>query len=330
MEEKENQNLEQNSDSGKKSGKGIFIVIGIMLIIIIALICYIAFGSSTNQKDQEAKDTNTTTSREVEKEKSKDSKDQDDEEDDDDDDEEDEKDSKKKDKNVSKNTSNETNTSSSSKFGKKKKESTNTENTTANTTTNTTSNTTTEEKDSSKTTETTTSSDWKSGEFVFDGIKYKINDDYKKYVDNGWSVDLSKYGYEDGYILNKNDKTSSTVTLTNSEKYDEKTYVNIGFVNLSDSAKDVTESQVWAVSVDNAGKYRTKVDFELPGGIKNGSSLAEVEAAYGKPEDESDIYRSEDLKYTSYTYSSREKNTPQLRLVIYDEEGLVEFDYKQY
>lgn len=329
MEEKENQNLEQNSNSGKKSGKGIFIVVGILLIIIIALVCYIVFGSSTNQKEQEAKDTNTTTSREVEKEKSKDSKEQEDEDEDDEEDEDDKdnkKDSKKKDKNVSKNTSNETNTSSSSKFGKKKKDSTNTENTT----TNTTSNTTTEEKDSSKTTETTTSSDWKSGEFVFDGIKYKINDDYKKYVDNGWSVDLSKYGYEDGYILNKNDKTSSTVTLTNSEKYDEKTYVNIGFINLSDSAKDVTESQVWAISVDNVGNYRTKVDFELPGGIKYGSTLAEVEAAYGKPEDESDIYRSEDLKYTSYTYSSREKNTPQLRLVIYDEEGLVEFDYKQY
>ena len=33
----------------------------------------------------------------------------------------------------------------------------------------------------------------------------------------------------------------------------------------------------------------TPISFELPGGVKNGATLADVEAAYGKPEDENDI-----------------------------------------
>lgn len=312
----ENQN--QNQNPNKKSGKGLFIFIGILIIIIAALVGYIVWNQSNTQKTSNVNNTNTSVSKKADKDADEDEdevdEDEDEDEDDEDEDEDDKKSSKKNTTNTSKEEDKNTskNKTSNSTFGKKDKNETNSTNT----------------EKTEKTTNSTISSDWKSGEFIFDGASYKLNGDYKKFVDNGWSVDLSKYGYEDGYILNKNDKTYSTVSLENS-KY-EKAYVSIGFINLSDSAKDVSESQVWAISVDNYGSYRTQVDFELPGGIKYGSTLEEVEKAYGKPEDESDIYRSDSLNYTTYTYDSSEKNTPQLRLTIYDDGGVTAFDYKIY
>lgn len=306
----------QNQNPNKKSGKGLFIFIGILIIIIAALVGYIVWNQSNNEKTSSVNDTNTSVSKKVRKDADEDEDEVEEEEDEDEDEDEDENSSKKNTTNTSKKDKNNTskNTSSNSTFGKKDKNETNSTNT--------------DKTEKTTNSNSTISSDWKSGEFIFDGASYKLNGDYKKFVDNGWSVDLSKYGYEDGYILNKNDKTYSTVSLENS-KY-EKAYVNIGFINLSDSAKDVTESQVWAISVDNYGSYRTQVDFELPGGIKYGSTLEEVEKAYGKPEDESDIYRSDSLNYTTYTYDSSEKNTPQLRLTIYDDGGVTAFDYKIY
>ena len=219
-------------------------------------------------------------------------------------------------------------TDSKKGFGKKDKETTDNK-TTEN-------KTTTESKDDSKedskteskenTTATApTSGDWKSAEFTFDGKSYKINDDYTKFKANGWYIDLTKSGYEDGYILNKNQKVYSTVNFLN-DNY-KKANVRVGFINLGDKAVDITETQIWAITVDN--KYSdTPVDFTLPGGIKNGSTLAEVEAAYGKPTDESDIYRSEDLGYTTYTYDNDLE--PELRLTIWDEGGLTKFEYKIY
>lgn len=178
--------------------------------------------------------------------------------------------------------------------------------------------------------QTTTSSnaklsdDWTSGEFAIEGKPYKLNSDYSTLVDNGWYIDLVEMGYSDGYILNKNDKTYSTVDLYNDDFEDAD--VSIGFINNGDGAKDITESQFWAINVDNSYSD-TPVEFELPGGIKTGSTLAEIEAVYGKPE-EDDIYRSDDLGYTNYSYVY--DYSIYLDLTVYDDKGLVEFDYKIY
>ncbi len=293
--------MEENQNP--KSNKGIFIVIGIMAIVIIALVGYIVYSNSNSEKEVAGNNTNTSLSNKSDKDvdENKDSKD----------DEEDDEDDKK-------------NTSKNSTFGKKDKNETNTE---ANTSKD--SNTTNTSKDNNETNtgSTLSTADWKSGEFKFDGVAYKLNSDYKNLIDNGWSVNLADAGYEDGYILNKNDKTYSTANLEN-DKYDDAD-VSIGFINLGDSAKDVSECQFWAISVDN--QYSdTPVEFELPGGIKPGASLADIEAVYGKPADESNIYRSEDLKYTKYTYESDDRDTPMLELTVFDEDGLTEFDYKIY
>lgn len=342
-----NVNPEQNPKP--KSNKGLFVVIALMAIIIAGLVGYVVYTDSqeSGEKDSTSSskefDSETDTDEEEKEDKKskddkkKDSKDEDEDEEEDkksndkdeEDEEEDDDDKKSDDKKDKESDEDEDEKTDSKKgFGKKDKETTDNK-TTEN-------KTTTESKDDSKedskteskenTTATApTSGDWKSAEFTFDGKSYKINDDYAKFKANGWYIDLTKSGYEDGYILNKNQKVYSTVNFLN-DNY-KKANVRVGFINLGDKAVDITETQIWAITVDN--KYSdTPVDFTLPGGIKNGSTLAEVEAAYGKPTDESDIYRSEDLGYTTYTYDNDLE--PELRLTIWDEGGLTKFEYKIY
>ncbi len=307
MEENLNSEPNLNPEPNKKSNKGIFIVVALMAIIIVALLGYIIISNSKESKESGAENNSTASSKVSESTKEKDSKDEDD-------DKNTSKDNDDKDKNKNKNTNENTTNSTfgkkdknttNSSFGKKDKDTTNT-------------------SDVSNNSNTSLSTDWKSAEFTLDGKSYKVNDDYLKYTANGWTIDLKAAGYEDGYILNKKDKVSTTVDLLNS-KFDDAD-INVGFINLGDSAKDITECQVWGISVDN--KYSdTPVDFTLPGGIKNGSTLAEIEAAYGKPE-EDDIYRSDDLGYTKYTYDNDLK--PQLSLTVWDDGGLTEFEYKIY
>ena len=169
------------------------------------------------------------------------------------------------------------------------------------------------------------SSDWMDCEFAIEGKKYKLNNSYKTYTQDGWYIDLEKMGYSDGYILNKNDKTYSTIDLLNDNFEDAD--VSVGFINRGDNAQDITECDIWAINIDNSYSD-TPISFELPGGVKNGATLADVEAAYGKPEDENDIYRSEDLGYTKYSYDY--DYSIYFEVTVYDEEGLTEFGYKIY
>lgn len=321
-----------NPEPKPKSGKGVFVIVALMAVIIVVLVAYIMTNNSSESKDSGKEKNSTTSSKVSDSEKKKEDKEKEDDEEKADDEENDkdvEKNTSKKDKNTSKtddeedeedDDKEENKNTSSSGFGKKDKNTAN-------------KNTVKEEvkkDDESKDKKETTapanlSADWKSSEFTLNGKSYKINDDYTKFNADGWYVDLKKAGYEDGYILNKNDKVFSTIDFLN-DKFDDAD-VNVGFINLGEKAKDVTECQVWAITVDN--KYSdTPIDFTLPGGIKNGSTLAEVEAAYGIPTDESDIYRSEDLGYTTYTYDNDLE--PQLRLTIWDEGGLTKFEYKIY
>lgn len=179
----------------------------------------------------------------------------------------------------------------------------------------------TEEKE---TTSNISSLDWKSGEFQLDGNSFKLNSDYSTLVSKGWSVDFKKYGYSNGYVLNHKDKLLSTLDLENSKFSDSR--VTIGIVNLDTAAKDATECQFWAISVNNS-YTKTPVDFVLPGGIKSGSTIKEVEKVYGVPESKN-IYRAESSGYTVYTYEY--DYSIYLKLTIYDTDGLKGFDYKMY
>ncbi|MCP1101928.1 putative small lipoprotein YifL [Aequitasia blattaphilus] len=178
----------------------------------------------------------------------------------------------------------------------------------------------------------TVDSEWTEMEFIFDGVNMKLLETpYKTLEENGWTFNMADYGYEDGYILNPKDKLTSTIDLTN-EKYLEDKYavrVSAGFINTTDGAVDVTESNVWAIQADVSSamkKGEPYPDFVLAGGITWGATYEEIKAAYGEPSEEP--YRSEDLGY--YTYEYKNEYSQNMRFVVYDEMGLTEIDIHNY
>ncbi len=170
------------------------------------------------------------------------------------------------------------------------------------------------------------SADWRDFQFSFDGQLYTMPVDYKTVADAGWTFDITDYGYEDGYILNSGDRTTSTIDLEN-DKYED-VDVSIGMTNTGDKACDITEGQLWAFDCDISftDDDEPKPEIELPGGLTWGSTIEDVIAAYGEPEDEP--YYSESLGYYSYEYETENLST--FSLIVYEDKGLTEFDFRVY
>lgn len=182
----------------------------------------------------------------------------------------------------------------------------------------------TQEQDTSNQTAQTgtlTSTDWKDMMFALDGQVLTLPFDYSQ-IQSTWTLDMADYGYEDGYVMNKGDKTYSTIDLENS-LYEAP--LTVGFVNNGDAAQDILQCQIWSVDIDTTYSD-TYPQIELPGGITWGSTVEQVVAAYGEPEDEP--YRSDDLGYYSYEYSY--DYSKYLTLYIWDDGGLKEVEYQVY
>ena len=169
-----------------------------------------------------------------------------------------------------------------------------------------------------------TSTEWSSGEIKIDGVKFSLKDKYKKFVKNDWTVNLEKYGYENGYILNSGDKTSTTIQLNN-PKYS-LALAQVGFINTSKEPTDIKNCEIWSISINNLDSL-SPIPFELPGGIKNGSTQEEIFQAYGELSEDK-IYRSDASGYTTYHYQSSYDNY--LDLYVYDGQGLLEINFKSY
>ena len=146
-------------------------------------------------------------------------------------------------------------------------------------------------------------------------------------VKDKFKVDLSPYGFDDGYILNPGDSIASTIDVQHD--FDDRFELQFGFANNSDSSKDILECDVSSLYADIEGMENTNYpNITLSGGITWGSTLDEVEAVYGKPK-EDDIYRADELYYWSYTYTSEDYST-QVILHIYDDGGVKEIDLRTY
>lgn len=168
------------------------------------------------------------------------------------------------------------------------------------------------------------SNNWSNEEFKLNGIKFKLKNQYMTFVEKSWKVDLEKYGYANGYILNSGDKTSTTIQLNNQEY--QSALVQVGFINNSKEAKDIKDCDIWSISINNKN-VATPVPFELPGGIKNGSTKEEIFKSYGELKEEK-IYRSDSQGYTTYHY--QDGYNKYLDLYVYDDEGLLEINFKSY
>ena len=182
------------------------------------------------------------------------------------------------------------------------------------------------------TTETTTetksdiTTDLYSEQFIMDGVTYTLPFDYALIKDK-YTFDLSDYGKEDGYILNPEDKTSSTIELNNSE-LDKDFDFYVGFVNTTDTAIDIKESSIWAVDFDKSwSKTDNYPNIVLPGGITWGSSIDDIKKAYGEPSEEP--YYADSMKYWEYTYLDNDYDY-RVYLTIYEDSGLSKIRLQSY
>lgn len=168
------------------------------------------------------------------------------------------------------------------------------------------------------------SDDWKDCEFIFNNKAYKLYFPYSDLKNDGWTFDLADYGYSNGYVMNPGNKVTGTINLEN-PNFD--STVRIGFINDSNTIKDITECNIWSFEVDNAfvDEDEKPVSFTLPKGIHNGSSLQDVINAYGEPKDS---YRADSLGYWNYTY--QDEYSKYFRLTIYDDKGVTAFSYDMY
>lgn len=184
----------------------------------------------------------------------------------------------------------------------------------------------TESKTESKTSSSNATSgniadNWDSFQFMLDGKLFNMMCDYADLEAEGWSFDLADYGYDDGYVLNRDDG----VWGIELEKDGYEITADVGIQNVGDKACDITEGQIWQFSFSIEFEDGKIPDIVLPGGIKWGSTLEEIEEAYGEPTDEP--YYAESLNYYSYEY---ETDLNSLSLTIYDDGGLKEFKYSIY
>ena len=192
----------------------------------------------------------------------------------------------------------------------------------------------TEEETTEATTEAATeasapgdlSDDLYSEQISIDGVVYHLPFDYSLISDK-YTFDLADYGKEDGYQLEANEYTLSTIYLENSE-IDEDFDCTVGFKNLTSEAKDIKTTSIWAMDFDMTYcKTDNYPKVVLPKGITWGSTLDEVKAAYGEPTE--DPYYADSLGYWSYTYSDDDLDYS-VDLIIYEDKGVTEIDVKSY
>lgn len=188
-----------------------------------------------------------------------------------------------------------------------------------------------QEENSDKSDETTggnLSDNWTDMQFQFDGKNYAIPFSYQDMKAAGWSFDLAEYGYDGGYVLNPGDKVSSTIDLTNASYDPYEVYINVGFINNDDTAKDITECDIWSFSLDVATGFSladSYPDMKIAKGIGIGSTREEVEAAFGKTEE---VYEDTELNYVSLEYSL--DVTYYLRINIVGDYGVTSIELQAY
>lgn len=168
---------------------------------------------------------------------------------------------------------------------------------------------------------------------VIDGVLYKSEDPYSLLVENGWDFDFEDYNIDEDYVLNKGEYIYATVHLKNPAKYGgdyANPEITIGFINNADTVKALKECSIHGIEVDGSYGFRrfeddpnravSCYDFEIIKGLRRGSSMEEVKAAWGEPEDvyvaDGDDYHYEQMTYQGdhVTYKLKVFTKPEIGL----------------
>lgn len=114
------------------------------------------------------------------------------------------------------------------------------------------------------------------GDNLNDPIKVALNDEvytfpgstFADFEANGWVIDSGS----EGAALAANYSTSVTYTKGD-------VTINLSAANNGEAALPINECECWALVYKSSN-----LDFSFPGGITNGSTPEEIEAAYGAPD----------------------------------------------
>jgi hypothetical protein len=174
------------------------------------------------------------------------------------------------------------------------------------------------------------STNWKDLDIKVDGVLYQFPYDYDELVDNGWSMDLAEYGYEDGYTLNKGDMTYSTIELTHANygtDWDSFT-IWCGFANYTDKTIDITQGNLWAIELDIMDGLEIREKYPtvyISNGITWGATQEDIIKAFGEP---TSAYESDESEYVVLEYMF--DYDIYMELTVYNEFGLTCIDLSSY
>ena len=157
-----------------------------------------------------------------------------------------------------------------------------------------------------------------------DGKVYAIPFNFNELLSD-WTFDSSYYDEEEDRILEPGDDSLCIYELKNS-KYED-FYFDVGFTNHTDETKTTWECDVTKLYLDISYTEGAYPEVVLPKGITWGSTVADVVAAYGEPEDEP--YYSDSFHYYSYEYTNDDYSV-YVTLSIYEDGGLKEIDIRSY
>ena len=171
---------------------------------------------------------------------------------------------------------------------------------------------------------------WTDGAVVVDGVLYQsLKTTMPELIENGWDFNFSNYNIKATDKLQPGAFVSGKVTLLNPKFSGEKNdgpAIRVGFANISSEAKPYKECTIRGIEVKGTTGFQTWensyyqlpcYDFELPGGLRRGSTLEEVRAVYGEP---SHISVNEGV-YEAWSYSVSGSKI-EMRLEIYYDYGL--------
>jgi hypothetical protein len=140
-------------------------------------------------------------------------------------------------------------------------------------------------------------SNYESGEFILDGYKYTLGDNFSSFYDNGWY-----YTSENKFLtLDAEEKFNNSIPIELKE--DSNTTISAKFINLDDESNLLRKCNVWSIYY-TTDSTNPDVSFTLPGGIKYGSTYDDIKSVYGKADY---VYTDFSENFTKYQYNDDEQ-----------------------
>lgn len=164
-------------------------------------------------------------------------------------------------------------------------------------------------------------------EFKIDGVKYQMPCLVQDLVDNGWTCDeMTEYVMNPDTTLVGSGSFVKQDYLVSEGRFDNFELEVGAVINDGDELLSYNDCEAQVIRMGckkSPGKFYDKYpDVELAYGLTFGSTTEEIFEALG--EDYSDMYRSDDLGYTVYTYEADTNAIHEMELTVYDEDGLCE------